>query len=499
MVKCGLAWLAGIAWALAGAFAQGGERPLSEAIRAAADAVRPSIVGVEVKRQLPQLGQRRDPNEPFVFQWPPRQDPPGQRRFRIPLPVPPGDGQIPQIIPFGEDDLNLPWIGRQPSEGTGLVVAVEGERAFVAVPHALVAGAEAVTVKLSDGRSVGARVAGADPTTGIACLEVRDARLAAAKLAKPEAVQVGDWVLAVGGPEANGALTIGIVSTKRAPGEGELAGTEVFQADINLPQEMAGSPLVDLNGEVVGIAPGSDRRGRQGRGLASVLPADTLQATVAALAKEGRVRRGLLGVMIAPLDPEAMQQLKIDAGIQIPQVVPDSPAAKAGVEAGDVIVELDGKKVANVAAFRAAIAAKKPGTNVSLKLLRAGKEIRADVALGEQEAHGVPAPAAPQAGEKVELGLALQPLTPDLAAQFGFEGDRGLLVTDVAADGLAAKARPVPIARGELVKEIARKPVATVADVKAAVDDARKAKEKTLLVLVRSKEGARYVVVDLPQ
>ncbi len=490
-------WLAGLGMVLFCLGVRAGERPLSETIRAAADAVRPAVVGIEVKgraaaapREFQNLpfgrvrpGQPRDWQ--WHFEWPPRDRQPGEA-------VPP----VPPVLPFDQ----VPFLrhGRQPAEGTGLIMEVEGERGLIAAPQELVAGAEAVFVKLSDGRQLAAKVLGTDRATDMACLEVRDPKLMAAKVTKGPGVQVGDWVLALGGPASGNAVTIGVVSTKPHAGGGELAGTMVFQADITLAEGMAGGPLVNLNGEVVGLT--ASQRGGQGRELASAVPIGTAHDTLRALAKEGKVRRGWLGLMLQPLDPEALRQLKIDAGIQVGQAMEGQPAAKAGVQAGDVILEINGRKATDVETFRAIVSGMKPGERATLKLLRAGKGINVEVTLGEQGAEvGGGEPAAPQGGEKLDLGLSLQPLTPDLAAQFGFEGDKGLLVTDVAADSPAAKARPAPIARGELIKEIARKPVATLADAKAAIEEARKAKEKTVLVLVRSKEGARYVVVDLAQ
>ncbi|HUT34721.1 MAG TPA: PDZ domain-containing protein [Planctomycetota bacterium] len=503
MLRRFAAWAVGLGMALVGSTSRAAERPLSEAIRAAADAVRPAVVGIEVKgrdgaapRAMPDwpFGRPGRPGEPrqwrFEWQWPPREGPPRE-------------GQ-PPILPFGGE--NLPQIQRlfrqQPAEGTGLILEVEGDRGLVAAPHALVAGAEAVFVRLPDGRQLAAKPLGDDAVSGIACLEVRDAKLAVAKLAAPDAAQVGDWVLAVGGPETAGAVTIGIISTKKHPGEGEMAGVQVLEADITLAEGMAGGPLVNLSGEVVGITLPPAGRAGQGRGLATVVPVDTVQATMHALAKEGKVRRGWLGIVLQPLDPEALRGLKIDAGIQVARVLQGQPAAKAGVEAGDVILALDGRNAADVDTFRGLVSAKAPGTRVSLKVLRAAKEMIFEVTLGELGAGGVvppEAPALPQGGEKLELGLSLQPLTPELAAQFGFEGDKGLLVTDVAAGSPASKARPTAIARGELLKEIGRKPVATMAEAKAAIAEARKANEKTVLMLVRGKDGARYVVVDLGQ
>lgn len=494
MVCRATTWLAGIGVVLWWMASQAGERPLSERIRAAADAVRPAVVGVEAKgRRAP--GRIEVPNMPFGR---PRQGNPREWRFQWQWP--PREGQ-PPVLPFGGEDFPFQQLLQpRPTEGTGLVVEVEGDRGLVAVPHSLAADAEAIFVKLADGRQLAAKLLGSDQTTDIACLEVRDPKLAAPKLAKPDAGQVGDWVIAIGGPEADNAVTIGIVSTNKRPGQGELAGTQVFQADITLAEGMAGGPLVDLNGEVVGLTLATERRARTGRSLVTVLPVDTLQATVRSLAREGKVRRGWLGIVLQPLEPEALAGLNIDAGIQVARVLEGQPADKAGVRAGDVILALDGRKVVDVDTFRGLVSAKQPGARVSLKVLRGGKELTLDVALGEQGGEGAEplAPAAlPQGGEKLELGLSLQPLTPELAAQFGFAGEKGLLVTEVAPGGPAAKARPAPIAVGELIKEIGRKPMATVAEAKAAVEAARKANDKTVLLLIRGKEGARYVVLDL--
>lgn len=496
MLKHARVWLAGMAIVIACTAADAAERPLSEAIRAAAAAVRPAVVTIEAKgarqaggREMPEwpFGRMR-PREPrgwgFEFQWPPR------------------EGQ-PRIFPFGEEDFPFVQPMRpQPQEATGLVFEVEGDRALVAAPQGTVAGAEAVFVRLADGRQLAAKLLGADKLSGLACLEIRGPNLAAPRLAKPDALQVGDWVLAVGGPETGGAITLGIVSAANRPGPGELAGIQVLRADLTLAEGMAGGPLVNLNGEVVGITLPTPPQGRPARELAAAVPLDAAQHTLRALAKEGRVRRGWLGIVLQPLEPEALRGLNIEQGIQIAQVLDGQPAAKAGVQAGDVILELDGRKVRDIESFRATVSGKRPGTRVTLTLLRGGKEVRLEATLGEQPGEEAPqaqpAPV-PGGGEAIGLGLSVQPLTPELADQFGFQGDKGLLVTDVAADSPAAKARPHPIARGELIKEVARKPVAAPADAKAALDQARKANEKTVLILARSKEGTRYVVVDLAQ
>jgi serine protease Do len=322
----------------------------------------------------------------------------------------------------------------------------------------------------------------------------------------PAKLEAGDWVLAVGGPATGGAVTAGIVSTKGRLGKGALAGIVVLESDVTLGEGMEGGPLVNLEGQVVGMtAGGPNGRGRQ---LTTVVPASTVVETVRALGEEGKVRRGFLGVRYGPLEQDDRERLGLRHGVKVQEVVPGSPAADAGFQVGDIILEFGGVPLADTMAFRAMVAGRKPGTRVAVKLSRGGEEINTEVTLGEMPEQmaaprppqppvpGAPEPALP-AGEKLDIGLSLQPLTAELAEHFGFAGRKGLLVTGVDAKGAAAKARPRPIRKGELVAEAGGKPVAAVAKVKAAIAAARKADQKTLLLLVRSREGVRYTVVDL--
>jgi serine protease Do len=251
------------------------------------------------------------------------------------------------------------------------------------------------------------------------------------------------------------------------------------------------------------------RRGRDE--LTPVLPIATLRETLDTLARAGKVARGWLGVHLDPAPPQAGR------GVRVMRAIAGQPAANAGSQDGDVILEFGGKKVTHLDALRAMVAAKKPGQRVAVKILRANEEVILEVTLGEQarpEAMGAPgiprpepvprlhvrpAPPAAAGGEKLPLGITVQTLTPELAAAFGFGAAKGLVVTAVEPNSPAAKARPTPVQRGDLLKEIARKPVTTLAEAKAAIEAARKAKAKTLILLVRNKDGARYLLLDLPK
>jgi len=505
MVKHGWVCLSLACVVFGTASAQAAERPLAAAIRSAAKAARPAVVSIEAKHpqaigRLPRLRgvpvpPNAQPPNPLQPQ-PPNQ---GRRERRWEFHWPPRGNQ-PQAVPFGPDGiiqaLGLPQTG---GRGTGVLLQVAGERGLVGTSSALVAGAQQVTVRLADGRTLTAKVLGTHTFTGTACLEIRGPNLAAIKPSKAGAAQVGAPVLAIGGPRSGGAVTLGIVSATDRPGTGDLAGAKLLLTDAFVPDTMAGAPVVNLRGEMLGMALPRPPGQRGVRDLTAVMPTHVVAATIAELAAKGKVARGWLGIQFQPLPAEVRQQLGIEHGVQVARVLEGQPAALAGIQDGDILLELAGAKATDVAAFRAIVGTTTPGTRVPVKLLRGDQEMTLHVTLGEQKAEGIGAPALPRGGEKAGLGLTLQPLTPELAAQFGFEGDRGLVVTAVEARSPATKGRPNPIQRGDLIKEVARNPVATVAGAKKALAQAIAAKAKSVLLLVRSGQGTRYIVVDLAQ
>jgi len=486
---------------LVAASARGGEPTLADAIRTAAGAVKPAVVSIEIQGRpvpggqpgfqfiVPAPGQGEEGARQFEFHWPPGVEPP--QDFVVPK-----IGQFPGFQGF-------PAFGRQGNEGSGLMVDVQGDRGLVAAPESLVAHAQTVKVKLADGRQLAAKVLGTDKLTGIACLEVRGPNLAAAKAGKATELQVGDFVAAVGGPATGNVVTLGIVGAKDRPGVGEQAGTRLIQTDALVTEAMAGGPLINLKGEVVGMTCLSMARPMRGRDLAGVLPIEAVVATVGLLAREGKIARGYLGVQFAPVPPDAKEQLKLGHGVQVGMVIPNSPAARAGIQTGDILLEYGGQAIADTDAFRAQVAATRPGTRVPVRLLRAGQQMAVEVTVGEQPGEAVvvpPQPVPPEGGEKLPLGLTVQPLTPALANQFGFRvQEKGVLVTHVDPQSPAAKARPGAVQEGDLIKEIARKPVTSVTDAQRILKEVLDAKAKSTVLLLRNKETTQYVVVDLPQ
>ncbi|MFP4056968.1 MAG: PDZ domain-containing protein [Candidatus Brocadiia bacterium] len=481
--------------------AQVAERPTAQTLRAAAAAARAAVVDVDVARaeQPPWRGPGDfGPVPPIPIPPEPGEEDEGPREWRFEFRMPPDDQLRRFFRRLPRGPMAFPG---GPGECVGVIVEVEGERARIAVPAELVGGAREATVALHDGRELEAEVRGHDEATGIGCLEVRAPDLQAIQIADPKTVKPGEWVLAIGGPRTGGALAIGIVSATDRTARGERAGTKVLLADIRVPIELVGAPLVNLRGELVGtvLAP---EPGPAQWGFTQALPPDVLRPTLEALAREGRVPRGWLGVSIAPLTEDVRARLDVDHGILVQQVFEGEPAHDAGIRGGDVILEFAGQKVEDVPAFVAMVRATKPGQRLAVRLLRGEQQLEVEVAVGEREGEGLPPQAGPPAlggGERLPIGLTVQRLTPELARHFGLEDTpKGLLITGVDPGGPTARVRP-PLRRGQAITEVARKPVATAAEARELIDQAIEKKEESILLLVRSAEGARYVVVDLPR
>ena len=406
------------------------------------------------------------------------------------------------------------------SLGSGFIVSADG---YIVTNNHVISGVpsdqgkvtvSSITVTLSDRKEYKATVVGKDAASDLAVLKIDAKNLPFVEFGDSTKTRVGDWVIAIGNPFAlGGTVTAGIVSAiHRAIGSG--AYDRYIQTDAAINQGNSGGPMFDLNGNVVGIntAIYSPSGGSVGIGFA--IPAEQAKPVVTQLMKGERVHRGYLGVQIQPMDDSIAAGLKLpkDRGEIVAHVEPGQPAARAGVQQGDVIVKVNGKDVTPDSTLSFMVADLPVGSRVRLDVIRNGKPVALTATLAERPPEDQLAGAsqddnndgtpdnggtnAPSSSVRSALGLSLQTLTAQLDQQLGLpSGTHGVVVTgvddssDAAAKGLQPR---------DVITQIGQRPVANVAEAAAAVDAAKKAGYKTVLLLVqRGNRPAAYIGVDL--
>jgi serine protease Do len=385
---------------------------------------------------------------------------------------------------FGPDAQDMPGPQerefKQPGLGTGFIVDSKG---YILTNYHVVAQADELKVTLSDGRSFSAKRVGEDERTDLAMIKLEGdvKELPTAKLGDSDQLQVGDWVIAIGNPFGfEHTVSTGIVSAK---GRKLAAGGPyeyMIQTDAAINPGNSGGPLVNLRGEVVGIntAIFSATGGYQGIGFA--IPINAAKEVLPYL-KEGKVvERGFLGVAGDDLTAELAQQFdyKGTKGALVNEVVPDTPAAEAGIKAGDIIVRWNDKEVESFGHLRQLVSATKPGTDAKVVIWRDGKE----AALAVKVKKLTEAEIAQEGGW---LGMRVGPLTDEVRGRLGKKDLQGVLVTSVDPEGPAAGAG---LKRGDVVLSVSRMPVKTVQEYDALMAKTT-AQKGALLRAVDSNTG----------
>src|SRR5436190_11931383 len=362
-----------------------------------------------------------------------------------------------QRLPPGFEDV-FPNLRRRPQveqgSGSGFIMSADG---YILTNNHVVAGADKVTVKLYDKREFTAKVVGTDPNTDVAVIKIDAQNLPAVQYGNSDSARVGEWVLAIGNPlEFNFTVTAGIVSAKGRVLYGlqqsHYAIQDFIQTDAAINPGNSGGPLVNIRGQVIGInsAIASETGLYAGYGFA--IPINLARTVMDQLVKTGHVERAVMGVQITDADENdaAAVGLKQITGVGVRSYSDDdSPAKKAGIQLGDVIVALDGQPIDNTPQLQQKVAFKKPGESVEITVLRQGGErktitVRLARAPSEADSEVASAGAKPkgEASTKEEmLGISVQPLTRDDAQNPRLkpviQRGGGLVITDVAPDGPA--------------------------------------------------------------
>lgn len=382
--------------------------------------------------------------------------------------------------------------------GSGVIVSADGT---ILTNNHVVEGATKIEIEMNDKRVFQAKIVGSDSLTDLAVLKIEAKDLPHLSLGDSDKVRVGDIILAIGNPLGIGqTVTAGIISAKgRRTGLSDGSFEDFLQIDAPINRGNSGGALVSLNGELIGINSQILSPSGGNIGIGFSIPSNMAKSIMEQLLKDGKVKRGQLGVGIQSITEELAKnlELKDKKGVIVGSVKPGSSSDKAGVKRGDIITAINGEKVEDGNTLRNKVAQTAPGTTLTLTVLRDGKELELRATLDEfqpetaqkEDGGGNKAPTN-QSTENGKLGLALQPLTPEISKKLELPADsKGVVVTDVDPEGPAAAEGVV---KGDVIFEINRQPVEKVEDVQSALE---KSGEKPALLLVG--RGGRTVFVTV--
>lgn len=402
-----------------------------------------------------------------------------------------GQVQSPQPHPFYDHPLFKEFFGdREPprqrprrSRSAGSGVIVDAERGYLLTNQHVVAEASQIIVTLTDRRVVEAELVGADPETDIALLKIDADKLTAMPLADSDALEVGDYVVAIGNPFGLGqTVTAGIVSAVGRSGLGIESYEDFIQTDAAINFGNSGGALINLEGELVGINTAIlGARGNIGIGFA--IPIKMARRIMDQLLTHGTMQRGRIGVQIQDLTPDLAEALGTthQKGAVVAQVIPGTPAEEAGIEAGDVVVEMNGEAVVGSADLRNKVGLLRVGDAVRLTVIRDGEPLTVDLAVGETGKIALG-----DASQIPQLeGVVLGPLTASSPLYGKVEG---VLVMQVEPD---SKAWDEGLREGDVIVEVNRRPVKEPDDVLRAVEGA----PPPLLLNVRRADGALFILI----
>jgi serine protease Do len=393
---------------------------------------------------------------------------------------------------FGNDDIFEKFFGneqgreyKQKSLGSGVIIDKEG---YILTNDHVVEKATSIKVKLSDGKEYDAKVIGKDAKTDLALIKVNvRSSLPVAILGDSDALEVGDWVMAIGNPYGlDHTVTAGIVSAKgRVIGQGPY--DDFIQTDASINPGNSGGPLFNLRGEVVGI---NTAIISGGQGIGFAIPVNMAKVLLPQLKSNGKIVRGWLGVVIQKVTPELAKSFGIKEmeGALVSDVMEDSPAARAGIKRGDVIVSFDGKPIKEFDQLPRIVAATPVGKKARIRLLREGSPVEVEVTITEGKEETQETANTGPAVDK-NFGLVVQNVTPEIAHHLHIKDTRGVIVTDIQQGSPAEEA---DVRAGDIIREINRKPVRNVDDFRQIVG---KVQPKEGVVMLVKRENLTFYAV----
>jgi len=430
--------------------------------------VTPAVVNISTTKTM--KGLERSPLSPFF------QDP-FFRRF------------------FGDEffrEHEMPRKRKEQSLGSGVIVSEDG---YIVTNNHVVEGADEIKVLLSDRREFVGKVVGADPKTDLAIVKIKDSDLPAIVWGDSDQIEVGEFVLAIGSPFGlNQTVTSGIISAKGRANVGIADYEDFIQTDAAINPGNSGGALVNIMGELIGINTAIFTRSGGYMGIGFAVPSNMAKSVMESLVKEGKVTRGWLGVYIQDITPELAKQFKLNAntGALVSDVMEGSPAEKAGLERGDVIMQYNGKEVENNSHLRNMVAQTPVGKAIDVKIIHDGGEKKLKVTIGELPANMAKGETGEGASDGIFEGVTVQNLTPEFRERLEIPDKiRGIFVTTVEA---GSPAEEYGLKAGDVVMQINKKDTKTIKDFNKIVDDIKKG--DSILILVYREGMTIYITMS---
>ncbi len=380
------------------------------------------------------------------------------------------------------------------ARGSGSGVIID-ERGYVLTNNHVISGADKIMVKLSDARELKAKVIGTDPKTDLALVKVEAKNLPVATLGDSDRLEVGEWVIAIGNPFGlEHTVTVGVVSAKGRSGLGTGTYEDFIQTDASINPGNSGGPLVNINGEVIGI---NTMIIGMGTGIGFAIPINTAKNIIDDLIKHGKVTRPWVGIGIQDLTPELKKHFKVSEkeGVIINQIYENSPAEKAGLKIGDIIQEIDGKKVSDAQSVVKEILKKRVGQKIKLGVVREGKFTEIDVVTKElpSKLAGLKEETEDSEEEKKPfLGLEVEELTPEFTRRYGMEYEEGVIIVGVES---GSPVEEVGLRKGDIIKEINHRRIKNLEDYNRAIS--RSDIKEGVLLLVKRENQTFFVNIQV--
>ena len=443
--------------------------------------VAPNVVTIATSKMMKRSAQGQNPmlNDPLF-----------RRFFGIP--------EDPDAQPDKDESPSAKGKKRKQTTGLGSGVIVSPEGHIITNNH-VIEGADEIIVKVGNEKhEYIAKKIGTDPSTDIAVLKIEPkTKLQGITFADSDKIRVGDLAIAVGNPfNLTQSVTMGIVSAIGRGGTGITEYENFIQTDASINPGNSGGALVDMEGRLIGINTAIFSRTGGNQGIGFAVPANLVHTVMDGLIKNGKVSRGFLGIALQPLSDELAKAFNIesDTGALVAEVTSKSPAEKAGVVAGDVVVSVNGKKVEGPRELQLLVAGIAPGTKVDVKLIRDGKEKSVTVELGERPDMRVAATDKPEKADDPDVldGVTVADIDTEARKKFGLaEEAKGVVITEIDANSASAEAG---LKVGDVIHEVNREAITSS---KQAVELSEKVKkEKKVLLRVSTKGSSRYVVVE---